>query len=98
MIKHRWYCSHNKFTLPITSFWHCAYRRVCFIRYSWQALMLNQFDQTDPTYVGDDATVLEYYGLDGATAWGSAFVLLIFFGVFSVFALLALQFVDHNRR
>jgi hypothetical protein len=70
---------------------------VCFIRYAWQALMLNQFGEVDPIFVGD-ATVLQYYNFNDRTAWESAFVLLIFFGVFCTLALLALQFVDHNRR
>lgn len=67
-----------------------------FLRYAWGALMINQFQDQHVELFGQD--VLEYYGLDGYTAWEFIAYEIIFFIGFFVLCWLALAFKKHQKR
>jgi len=72
------------------------YSAICFLRYSWGAQMVNQFEDND-TIFADGKTILQFYDLDGASKWGQCCVLLAFFGAFFVLAWMAL-YIKHQKR
>src|SRR5690242_9966492 len=59
------------------------FAKIDFLRYSWGALMINQFEQNDLVFTADGATVLEYYSLKHANKWRFLALMLAFFGVFA---------------
>ncbi|KAL6778615.1 ATP-binding cassette sub-family G member 2 [Auxenochlorella protothecoides] len=69
---------------------------VNFLRYSWGALMINQFQGANAIYLGSE--VLEYFALSGYAAWQFFGYLTIFVVVFSFWAWLALAFIKHVVR
>ncbi|GAB4818157.1 hypothetical protein N2152v2_005203 [Parachlorella kessleri] len=69
-----------------------------FMRYSWGALMLNQFGgDRDVQLLGGD-TVLQYYSLSGADKWVWLGIEFSFFLVFFFLAFVALTLVSHVKR
>jgi len=76
---------------------------LCFLRYPWTALMLNQFDNNkfneEKLFAGE--TVLDFYGMTtGFTAdlWMNVFVLVMFLIFFALCGLLALMYIRHDSR
>jgi hypothetical protein len=59
--------------------WHLL-SGIC--RYSWTAVMLNQFEANDPTWL-DGQTVLEYYGIAGQSKWANFGYVTAFFWFFT---------------
>lgn len=53
----------------------------CSCRYSWTAVMLNQFEAIDPVWLGGQ-TVLEYYGVAGQSKWANLGYVAAFFWFF----------------
>lgn len=72
------------------------YSRIDFLRYSWGALMVNQFEGSGVRYLGE--TPLQVFGLEGVDKWGNLGVLWAFWGVFFGGAWAALQFKRHEKR
>jgi hypothetical protein len=69
------------------------------MRYSWQALMLNQFEEQNPPFTPDGTTVLQYYGFNGDLGkWASTAVLLAFFSVWALLSYAALSCLRFSRR
>ncbi|KAG2446852.1 hypothetical protein HYH02_008009 [Chlamydomonas schloesseri] len=77
--------------------WWQWYSRIDPLRYAWGALMLNQFEDNDVIFAGDQ-TILQYYGLAGEDKWAYIGYLSLFWIVFAVLALLALTYVRHQKR
>jgi ATP-binding cassette subfamily G (WHITE) protein 2 len=67
------------------------------MKYSWGALMINQWEENDPLFL-DGRTVLEEYDLKDSDKWGYLGLLVVFFTVFFTLAFLALSFINHSRR
>lgn len=68
-------------TLPRATTPHSC--RLDFLRYSWSALMVNQFeDGRDMQWTEDGRTVLEYYGMKGLNKWEAMSYLFAFFTFF----------------
>jgi ATP-binding cassette, subfamily G (WHITE), member 2 len=80
--------------------WHV---HLTYLRYAWGAQMINAFKGQVQEGTGDIITIngqeiLEYYGLDGFTAWEMLGYEAIFVIVFFVLAWLALQFKTIAKR
>ena len=73
------------------------YGNLNFLRFSWEALMLNQFEGSDVRALGG-APVLEFYGIDGVTKWRQAGIEVLFFAAFCVLAWAGLAFRRHQKR
>eukprot|EP00877_Chromochloris_zofingiensis_P002281 jgi/Chrzof1/12053/Cz06g19180.t1 len=58
--------------------WWKWYSYTNFLRYSWIAMMLNQFSAHDPVWV-DGRTVLQFYGIAGGSAWDNLGYTVLFF-------------------
>lgn len=78
-----------------------------FLRYSWGAMMLNQFQNEEngeiPVYFDDGETVnvLEFFGLEGFImgSIGSCLgILCALMGVFSIIGISGLMFIRHDKR
>lgn len=41
------------------------FSRIDFLRYSWGALMVNNYEDDNPVFTGEDTTVLDYYNMMG---------------------------------
>jgi len=67
------------------------------LRYSFGAMMANQFGPNDPPYIGGK-TVLSYFGLKGVDAWRWLGFEALFFIVYTGFLWLALSYWKHQRR
>jgi ABC-type multidrug transport system permease subunit len=80
----------------IPAYWSWYYY-VDLMRYSFGALMINQWEDGDPAWAGGE-TLLEAYDLEGADKWAYLGVLLVFFFAFFAMALGAITYVDHSRR
>ena len=57
------------------------------MKYSWGALMINQWEDNDPVFL-DGKTLLQEYDLNGEDKWSFLGLLVAFFSVFFVFAFL----------
>mmetsp|Transcript_20283 Transcript_20283/g.28311 ORF Transcript_20283/g.28311 Transcript_20283/m.28311 type:complete len:604 (+) Transcript_20283:493-2304(+) len=76
---------------------------LCFLRYPWTALMLNQFDNDkfNDERRFDGQTILEFYGMDeGFTndLWLNILVLACFMLWFAILAGFALAYIRHDSR
>ena len=74
------------------------YSYVDLMKYSWGALMINQWEDNDPMFL-DGKTLLQEYDLNGEDKWSFLGLLVAFFSVFFVFAFLAggyLLYYHHN--
>ena len=80
----------------IPAYWSWYYY-VDLMRYSFGALMINQWEDGDPDWAGGE-TLLEAYDLEGEDKWAYLGVLLVFFFAFFAMALGAITYVDHSRR
>ncbi|GLC33334.1 hypothetical protein PLESTB_000344800 [Pleodorina starrii] len=76
--------------------WWKWYSYIDFLRYSWGSLMVNQFEKSNPSWLG--GTVLSYYGLENVDKWRNMGFLALFFIVFFLFALLTMQFKKYQSR
>eukprot|EP00227_Mantoniella_beaufortii_P007206 CAMPEP_0197606508 /NCGR_PEP_ID=MMETSP1326-20131121/45194_1 /TAXON_ID=1155430 /ORGANISM="Genus nov. species nov., Strain RCC2288" /LENGTH=625 /DNA_ID=CAMNT_0043174433 /DNA_START=168 /DNA_END=2045 /DNA_ORIENTATION=- len=76
------------------------YTHIDLMKYSWGALMVNQWEgKGDMTSMSQDGvTVLQQFDLDNLDKWNCLGYLMCFFVVFFTLALLALTFVNHSRR
>ena len=81
------------------------YSYINFLRYAWGAQMINSFkdigagdtdDKAPPQIAG--TPILEYYGLEGETAWGYLGYECLFFIAFFLCAWAALQFKRISKR
>lgn len=61
--------------------WLRWYSNIVFIKFGWGALMVNQFEASNPPYLGD-TTMLDFYGFEGVDKWQYIGYLCIFFAVF----------------
>lgn len=69
-----------------------------FLRYSWGALMVNQFGGANNVpYLGYPG-VLEYYSLGDVNMWGFFGIIFAFFAFFFFAAYLALRYIKHVKR
>ena len=70
------------------------------MRFGWEALMINNFQNSDPGAVEfiNGETVLEYYGFANKTYDRYIGFLTLFIPIFSVFAWAALTFIRHGSR
>ena len=80
----------------IPAYWSWYYY-VDLMRYSFGALMINQWEDNDPMWAGGQ-TLLDAYDLKGVDKWAYLGYLLGFFFVFFLMALPAITKIDHSRR
>lgn len=80
----------------IPAYWSWYYY-VDLMRYSFGALMINQWEDNDPMWAGGQ-TLLDAYDLKGVDKWAYLGYLLVFFFVFFLMALTAITKIDHSRR
>ena len=73
------------------------YYYIDLMRYSFGALMINQWEDNDPAWAGGQ-TLLDAYDLKGVNKWEYLLYLLLFFAAFFVMALAAITHVNHGRR
>ena len=79
-----------------------------FLRYSWGAMMLNQFAGEEngslPIFYGEDGearNILEFYGLEGSVMGSIGACLGLLSGLIGIFALIgvcSLMFLRHDKR
>jgi hypothetical protein len=67
------------------------------MKFSWGALMINQWKENDPEFVGG-VSLLTEYDLKGESEWAYVGYLCVFFVAFFVAAFLALKHVNHSKR
>lgn len=77
--------------------WWKWYSYINFLRYSWGALMTNQFSEEDPIWI-DGKSVLQYYELDGIRRSNFIGFLALFFAFFFVCAWATLSFKKYSNR
>ncbi|GAB4821434.1 hypothetical protein N2152v2_008480 [Parachlorella kessleri] len=83
--------------VDIPNYWRW-YAYINFLRYSWGALMVNQYGGgRDVEFIGG-LTVLEYHDLEGVNKWVWLGIETSFFLVFFFLAFLGLTFVSYVRR
>ena len=80
----------------IPAYWSWYYY-VDLMRYSFGALMINQWEDNDPMWAGGQ-TLLDAYDLKDVDKWAYLGYLLVFFFVFFLMALTAITKIDHSRR
>ena len=80
----------------IPAYWSWYYY-IDLMRYSFGALMINQWEDNDPAWAGGQ-TLLDAYDLKGVNKWEYLLYLLLFFAAFFVMALAAITHVNHGRR
>ena len=73
------------------------YAYVDLMKFSWGALMINQWKENDPEFVGG-VSLLTEYDLKGVSEWAYVGYLCIFFLAFFFAAFLALKHVNHSKR
>ena len=73
------------------------YSYVDLMKFSWGALMINQWKDDDPEFVGG-VSLLTEYDLKGVSEWAYVGYLCIFFLAFFFAAFLALKHVNHSKR
>ena len=73
------------------------YAYVDLMKFSWGALMINQWKDDDPEFVGG-VSLLTEYDLKGVSEWAYVGYLCVFFLAFFVMAFLALKHVNHSKR
>ena len=81
----------------------CRYSKIDFLRYSWGALMVNQFKEKNPTFGqpnadGSTDTLLGTYGLNDVEYGANMGYLLIFFCTFFVLTWATLSFKKYSAR
>lgn len=79
-----------------------------FLRYSWGAMMINQFQGEEngevPIYTGENgeaANILQFYGIEGNImgSMGACLGLLAgLIGIFSIIGLMGLKLIRHDKR
>eukprot|EP00775_Hariotina_reticulata_P005937 gene5937-6176_t len=67
------------------------------LRYSWTAVMLNQFGAHDPVWV-EGKTILEFYGIQGQSMWANLGYVAAFVAFFLACAWIALTFSRYQKR
>ncbi len=78
------------------SYWKW-YPYVDLMKFSWGALMINQWKDNDPEFVSG-VSLLTEYDLDGESEWAYVGYLCVFFLAFFCMAFLALKYVNHSKR
>ena len=73
------------------------YAYVDLMKFSWGALMINQWKENDPEFVGG-VSLLTEYDLKGESEWAYVGYLCVFFLAFFAAAFLALKHVNHSKR
>ena len=73
------------------------YSYVDLMKFSWGALMINQWKDDDPEFVGG-VSLLTEYDLKGVSEWAYVGYLCVFFLAFFFAAFLALKHVNHSKR
>ncbi len=82
----------------VPAYWYW-FSTIDFVRYSWGALMVNQFaGRPDARWPLVLYQPLDYLGLDGANKWGYLGFLSCFVAVFAAAAWAGLAFARHGRR
>jgi ATP-binding cassette, subfamily G (WHITE), member 2 len=69
-----------------------------FLRWSWGAAVINQWEHQPDATVVSGVTVLDYFSLEGQNKWVFLAVEVGFLLLFSVLAWAALAFVKHGKR
>lgn len=80
----------------IPGYWQW-WARIVFPRYAWSAVMINQFGESNPV-IANNQTVLDYFSLDGQSAWANLGNVTIFFAFFSTCAWAGLTWVRWQQR
>jgi ATP-binding cassette, subfamily G (WHITE), member 2 len=78
--------------------WWYWYSTIDFLRYSWGALMVNQFEYNDIVFSQDGQTVLQYFGLSHVDKWSYIGYDSLFFVAYGILAYLALSYIKHEKR
>ena len=73
------------------------YAYVDLMKFSWGALMINQWKENDPEFVGG-VSLLTEYDLKGESEWAYVGYLCVFFLAFFAAAFLALKHINHSKR
>lgn len=73
------------------------YTHIDLMKFSWGALMINQWEDNDPVFL-EGRTILQEYDLKGEDKWSYLGLLVAFFTIFFALAYLALSHIDHSRR
>ena len=73
------------------------YAYVDLMKFSWGALMINQWKENDPEFVGG-VSLLTEYDLKNESEWAYVGYLCLFFLAFFAAAFLALKHVNHSKR
>eukprot|EP00465_Bigelowiella_longifila_P015196 CAMPEP_0185273102 /NCGR_PEP_ID=MMETSP1359-20130426/48758_1 /TAXON_ID=552665 /ORGANISM="Bigelowiella longifila, Strain CCMP242" /LENGTH=396 /DNA_ID=CAMNT_0027865603 /DNA_START=151 /DNA_END=1341 /DNA_ORIENTATION=- len=76
---------------------------LCFLRYPWTALMLNQFDngKFNDVRIFNGETILDFYGMDSgftSSIWLNVLVLAALMAFFAMLGGLSLAFIRHDSR
>ncbi|KAK9815892.1 hypothetical protein WJX72_011513 [[Myrmecia] bisecta] len=74
------------------------YSYINFLRYAWGALMVNQFEHSEPSDFLGSKGVLDYYSLAGTSKWAFLGYEFAFFVSFFLLAYLALSYKKHGNR
>lgn len=85
------------FTFSAMPPWWAWYSYINPLRYSWSALMVNQFEANDPIWI-DGKTVLEYYSLDNQSKWANLGYVCCFFLFFLFCSWAALNYRTFQKR
>ncbi|WIA12825.1 hypothetical protein OEZ85_006453 [Tetradesmus obliquus] len=85
------------FTFSTMPPWWKWYSFINPLRYSWTAVMINQFEANDPVWLNGQ-TVLEYYGIAGQSKWANFGYVACFFWFFMVCAWATLSFKNYQKR
>jgi hypothetical protein len=79
----------------IPAYWDW-YSRIDFVRYGYTALLINHFEGRDLKLFGQP--VLEFYSVDGQSAWANLGYQSIFFFFFAALSYIVLKYVRHDKR
>jgi len=76
---------------------------LCFLRYPWTALMINQFDNDkfNDVRIFNGETILEFYGMESGftnSIWLNVLVLAALMGFFAMLGGLSLAYIRHDSR
>ncbi|KAG2499544.1 hypothetical protein HYH03_002490 [Edaphochlamys debaryana] len=77
--------------------WWKWYSYITYSRYTWGAVMINQFKDYNEPWIGGQ-TVLEYYSLDGVNEWAYLGFVCLFFLFFYICTALVLTFKQYQVR